>query len=191
MDRRKAIGRIILIGGGGLATYAGYKFWDWNKNPDIAFLDQHKNLITALAETIIPTTDSPGAKEAAVADFIIIMLKDCTEKISQNRFIDGLKQLKSYTYSSFNKTYEQCMDQEKEQVLRHFEGMGKPSKGIVGKVEGKFFGKSFFETLKILTVMGYCTSEAGATKGLAYLHIPGKFVGCMPMQPGQHAWATK
>jgi len=191
MNRRKAIGRIILIGGGSLATYAGYKFWDWNKNPDIFFLDQHKNLIAALAETIIPTTDSPGAKEAGVADFIIIMLRDCTEKISQNRFIDGLKELKSYTSSSFNKTYEQCTDQEKEHVLRYFEEMGKHSKGIVGKVENKFFGESFFETLKILTVKGYCTSEAGATKGLAYLHIPGKFVGCMSIQPGQHAWATK
>ncbi|MBS1667405.1 MAG: gluconate 2-dehydrogenase subunit 3 family protein [Bacteroidetes bacterium] len=190
MDRRKAIGRIILIGGGGLATYAGYKLWDWNKTPDLAFLDQHKNLIAALAEAIIPTTDSPGAKEAAVADFIIIMVKDCTEIKSQNRFIDGLKELKSYTLSSFNKTYEQCTDQQKEQVLKYFEDMDKQPKGIVGKAEKKFFGEPFFETLKTLTVKGYCTSEAGATKGLSYLYIPGKFVGCMPMQPGQHAWAT-
>ena len=190
MKRRKAIARILLIGGGSIAAYSGYKLYDWNKRPDIEYLEQHKKLIVALAETIIPATDSPGAKEAGVDAYIITMLKDCTDRKSQNKFIDGLKELEHYCSSSFNKHYEQCSPQQQQQTLKHFEERGKSYNGIIGKVENRFFGKSFFATLKNYTAEGYCTSEAGATKGLSYLFIPGKFIGCMPLQQGQKSWAT-
>ncbi|HLK27176.1 MAG TPA: gluconate 2-dehydrogenase subunit 3 family protein [Puia sp.] len=190
MKRRKAIGRILLISGGALAGYSGYKLWDWNKSPDIEYLEKHKELIAALAETIIPATDSPGAKEAGVHEYIITMLKDCTERKSQNKFIDGLKEVESYCSSSFSKHYEKCTIQQQYQTLQHFEERGKSYGGFMGKVENKFFGKSFFTTLKYLTAEGYSTSEAGATKGLAYVAIPGKFIGCMPLEKGQRSWAT-
>jgi len=191
MNRRKAIARILLITGGSVAAYSGYKLWDWNKSPDIKYLEQRKDLIAALAETIIPATDSPGAKEAGVNNYIITMIKDCTEIKSQNKFIDGLKELERYCSSSFSKTYQQCSLQQQHQTLKHFEERGRAYSGIVGKVENKFFGKSFFETLKNYTAEGYCTSEAGATKGLSYLYIPGKYIGCMPLQQGQKSWATQ
>jgi len=189
MNRRKAIGRILIISGGSIAAYSGYKLWDWNKSPDIKYLESRKELIAALAETIIPATDSPGAKEAGVDEFIITMVKDCTEIKSQNKFIDGLKELERYCSSSFSKTFQQCTLQQQQQTLKHFEERGKSYDGIIGKVENKFFGKSFFATLKSHTADGYCTSEAGATKGLSYLFIPGKYIGCMPMQQGQKTWA--
>jgi hypothetical protein len=191
MKRRKAIGRILLISSGAIAGYSGYKLWDWNKSPDIDYLDKHKNLIAALADAIIPATaDSPGAKEAAAGEFIIIMVKDCTERKSQNKFIDGLKELERFCHSSFGKPFEECSLDQKHQTLTHFEERGKSYGGIMGKIENKFFGKSFFVTLKTLAAEGYCTSEAGATKGLVYIFIPGKFNGCMPLQPGQRSWAT-
>src|ERR1700729_2435688 len=108
MRRRKAIARILLIGTGAIATYSGYKLYDWNKGPDIGYLEKHKNLIAALAETIIPTTTLPGAKEAGVDEFIIIMVKDCVERKAQNKFIDGLKELERYCSSSFDRPYEHC-----------------------------------------------------------------------------------
>ena len=49
--------------------------------------------------------------------------------------------------------------------------------------------KPFFLRLKELTTTGYFTSEIGATKALAYLPVPGRFDGCMPIQPGQKTWA--
>jgi len=190
MKRRKAIARILLIGTGAIATYSGYKLYDWNKAPDFEYLEKHKQLIAALAETIIPATSTPGARDAAVDEFIVTMIKDCVERKAQNKFIDGLKELERYCHSSFDKSYEQCSLQQQKQTLNHFEERGKSNNGFMGKVEDRFFGKSFFATLKRLTVEGYCTSEIGATKGLSYLPIPGKFIGCMPLQPGQHTWAT-
>jgi hypothetical protein len=190
MNRRKAITRILLIGGGSIATYSAYKWWDWNKGADTGYLEHNKNLIVALVETIIPATDSPGAKQAGVQDYIITMVKDCTDIKSQNKFIDGLKDLQQYCSSSYGKIFEQCSLLQQQQTLKHFEQRGKSSSGITGKIEKKFFGESFFTTLKRYTAEGYCTSEAGATKGLSYKPIPGKFIGCMPLQPGQKSWAT-
>lgn len=191
MKRRTAIGRIIAAGAGGGLLFSGYKWYDWHKTPDLRYLEQHKDLISALAETIIPATDSPGAREAGVGDFIVTMIRDCTDRISQNKFIDGLKELDDHCRSRFNKPYDQCSPTEKTGVLQHFEEKGRPFKGIAGKAEARYLGKSFFTTLKEYTVEGYCSSEAGATKGLAYLYIPGAYHGCIPVQPGQKAWATK
>lgn len=191
MNRRKAITRIILSGTGVGLLFAGYKWYDWNKTPDLAYTEHHKELITALAETIIPATDTPGAREAGVGDYIIIMIRDCTDRMSMNKFIDGLKELQHHCQSRFSKPYEQCSAADRQTVLQHFEEKARPFNNLVGKAENMFLGSPFFTTLKKYTVQGYCTSEAGATRGLAYLYIPGSLHGCTPMQPGQKAWATR
>lgn len=47
----------------------------------------------------------------------------------------------------------------------------------------------FFQLIRELTLLGYFTSEAGATKALAYVQVPGRYDGCVDMKPGQKAWA--
>ena len=49
--------------------------------------------------------------------------------------------------------------------------------------------KQFFMNLRELTIVGYCTSEIGATKALEYLPVPGKFQGDIPLKSDQKAWA--
>jgi len=191
MKRRKAISRILLAGIGGTLAFSGYKWVDWHKTPDIHSLEQYKNLVSALAGTIIPSGDSPGASEAGVGDFIIVMIKDCTDRISANKFIDGLKDLDHYARSHYDRPYEKCAESEQVTILRHFEEKGKPFRGLIGKAQNKYLGRSFFTTLKEYAVKGYCSSELGAGKGLAYIAIPGSYHGCIPKLPGQKAWATK
>jgi hypothetical protein len=190
MNRRKAIGRILWIGAGSGLIFSGYKWYDLNKTPDLAYLENKKDLLASLAETIIPRTDTPGAKDAGVENFILTMIRDCTETISQNKFIDGLKDLEIYSHHHYNKAYQACNKNEQLQVLKHFEEIGKPYGGILGKVQKRFLGKSFITTLKEYTVEGYCTSREGSTMALVYLPVPGRYEGCMKLQNGQKAWAT-
>jgi hypothetical protein len=191
MNRRKAIWRILLAGGAGVAGYSGYKWWDWEKTPDLGWLDGHKTLIAALADTIIPATDTPGARDAGVQDFIVMMIRDCTVVREQNRFIDGLKEVEPYTASHYSRPFAECTEEQRQAVIRHFEKSMILFSGVAGKVENKLLGRSFFTILKEYTAKGYCSSELGATRGLAYLPIPGKFQGCITLQPGQRSWATK
>jgi hypothetical protein len=44
--------------------------------------------------------------------------------------------------------------------------------------------------IRDLTLLGYFTSEVGATQALAYVAVPGDYRGCVQLQPGQKAWAT-
>jgi hypothetical protein len=191
MNRRKALARIAVAGLGGGLLFSGYKWYDWHKSPDLDWLQTQKDLLATLAETIIPATDSPGAREAGVADYILVMLRDATDRMSANKFIDGLKDLDNYCRSSHNRPYQQCSQKDQTDVLRHFEEKARPFNTLAGKIENAWLGAPFFTTLKKYTVEGYCTSEAGATRGLSYLFIPGRFQGCIPLQPGQKAWAIR
>jgi hypothetical protein len=47
----------------------------------------------------------------------------------------------------------------------------------------------YFAMLKQLTLLGYFTSEIGATQALRYVAVPGKYEGCVPYKKGDRAWA--
>jgi hypothetical protein len=190
MNRRKAIFRISLAGLGIATAGTAYKWWSLVKHPDLNYLAQNTDLIAALGETILPATDTPGAKDAHVEDFIVKMIRACTPRKEQNSFIAGLEEIQSYCHSKYGQPYPHCTPADQMTALSHFEQKGRPWKGSAGKLENRVLGRSFFAILKDYTVQGYCTSQKGATEGLAYLYIPGGFKACIPLQPGQKAWAT-
>ncbi|PSL43756.1 gluconate 2-dehydrogenase subunit 3-like protein [Chitinophaga niastensis] len=190
MNRRKAIGSILLLAGAGTAVISGFRFHQLYKTPDLRKLSEYRALIAALAETIIPETDTPGAKAAGVDAFIINMVMDCTSKKEQNKFIEGLDEVTAYTYRKYHRSFVDSSANEQQAVAAYFEKRDRPYKGIAGKVSHKLMGDSFFIILKKYTVMGYCTSQIGATRGLAYDYVPGKYIGCVTLQPGQKCWAT-
>ena len=190
MKRRKAIIGISVAGAGIVAGTAGYKWYSFSKKPDIAFAENNKDLIAAIAETIIPATDTPGAKDAGVHDFILKMIKDCSTIKTQNNFIDGLKDLQAYSKKKYDRSYQECSPADQHQILKYFEQKDISSTGLIGKVRNRVLGKSFFAIMKERTVEGYCTSKLGATQALAYVFIPGSYQGCIDMAPGQKGWAT-
>ena len=191
MKRRKAIGRILLAGGGTVAAYSGYKWYSLSKTPDTAYLIQNQGLIAALAETIIPATNTPGAKEAQVDKFILSMLLECTDRKTLNRFVDGLVSVDAYSSHHYNKPFETCSKTEQREVVRYLQQRDRIQTGVVGKLRKKMLGKPFYTTMRQYTIEGFCTSEKGATQVLRYVAVPGKYIGCMPLLPGETAWATK
>jgi hypothetical protein len=48
----------------------------------------------------------------------------------------------------------------------------------------------YFALMKQLTLLGYFTSEIGATQALRYVAVPGRYEGCIPYKKGDKAWAT-
>jgi hypothetical protein len=192
MKRRTAIRRILLTGAIGVGAFSGYERYQWSKSPDFDYLEKQRPALSALVQTIIPPGHSiPGAADAGVHDFIIKLVKDCVTIHSANTFIDGLKDLVHYSSSHYDRPFEACSATQQTTILTHFQEKGRPLKGLLGKAQNRYLGKSFFSLLKEYTVMGYITSERGASNGMAYVAIPGAFHGCLPLTPGQRAWATK
>lgn len=191
MNRKKAILSIFLIGGGATASFSGYKWYSIHKTPDLFFLDNHTALVADLANTIIPATDTPGAKIALAHLTVISMIKDVADRKTKNIFIEGLKDVQQYASANYNKLFTALSAVQQQEVVSHFREKGKNYSGIMGKIKNKFMGKSFFHVLKEYTTIAFCTSKTGATQTLAYDYIPGKYNACMPMTPGQKSWATK
>jgi len=191
MNRRKAILSLFLVGGGATAGFSGYKWYNIHKTPDILFLENNKTLVADLAETIIPATDTPGAKAAMAHITIITMIKEVADRKTKNIFIDGLKDVEQYATGKYDKSFTALPPGQQKEIVNHFREKGKNYAGILGKVKNKFMGKSFFHVLKEYTTIAFCTSKPGAMQTLAYDFIPGKYNACIPMTPGQKSWATK
>ena len=191
MNRRKAIYSLMLLGAGSVATYTGYKIYQVNKKPNLMFLDEYVDLIAALTENIIPRTDTPGAIDTGSPAILIAMIKNNADRKTQNNFIDGLKELLHYSTDKYVQSFATLPFATQQQIVKVFYEKGKNYAGKSGKVKNKILGKSFFEILKQYTSIAYCTSKEGASIGLAYDYIPGKFEGCVPLRPGQKSWATK
>lgn len=190
ITRRKAL---LIISVTVFILFIGYFiFKNWrasklkNKN-----LNDSRELIEEIAEIIIPATNSPGAKDAKVVDYILNVLENCTKKNDINTIISGLENLERYSIKKYSNRFEKCPVQAKIAVLKHFETKGLLTNPLLNKIKQRIWGQSFFEQMKWLTVSGYCQSKLGATEGLAYVHIPIKFYSCTPYLPSQKSWATK
>lgn len=190
MKRRKAIGTILLAGTATTITLGGYEWYSLTKVPDKNYILSKKVLLAELAETILPATDTPGAKEAGAVEFMIPFLNECTDRKTLNRFIEGLKDLESYTLAQYGKEFIHCSDTEKNNILRYYELKSAPTHSLYEKVKNRFTGYPFFVILKKYAIQGYCISEKGATIGMRYIAVPGKNLPCIPLEPNQKSWAT-
>jgi hypothetical protein len=191
MNRRDALARVSLILGGTIlgaeAFLAGCTNPDKNigagginfSNDDVAFLDE-------VAETILPATDSPGAKEAKVGDFMTRIVRDCYEEKDQKIFVDGMLKLNEASKKKNGKSFLDSSPQERHDLLVDLD---KEAKDYMAKKKRED-PTHYFRMMKELTLWGYFTSEPGATKALRYVAIPGRYEGCIDYKKGDKAWAT-
>lgn len=166
MDRRKAIQNLALVISGAVLLPACTK-----SHPiahfhhfDITFDEQ--SLICGIAETIIPTTNTPGATDLNLYGFIIKMVDDCTTKKDQQTFIKGMGEFDGVPKKMFGKAFSDCSKTEKEQVLKSLE---KKDNGYPKEMQ------AFYQTVKGLTVFGYTESKYFMTKEIVYELVPGRY----------------
>jgi len=175
MNRREAIKHITLILGGSLSAplTAGLMGQVINLGPSVSVSVEQQKLLAEVADTIIPTTDTPGAKAAGVEQFIVRVLRDCYVRSEQEAFYAGLAKQEDESQRLYKQSFAELDAARRNELVK----------------QAAAGNKAFFLLLKQLTVAGYFTSEIGATKALEYLPIPGRFEGDLPFHPGQKAWA--
>lgn len=206
MNRRDAIGRVALIMGGAVI---GAEFFISGCKPAATkvadlFDTDHVAFLNEIADTILPTTSSPGAKAANVGQFIAVMVRDCYTPEDQATFTEGLGKLdeaaKKKSGSKFmeltpKQRTELLVDLDKEQK-EFTEQRNKTLADDAAKHKGEAGYKApetpnhYFRMIKELTLLGYFTSEIGATKALRYIAVPGHYDGNVTYKKGDKAWAT-
>lgn len=175
MNRREAVQRITLLLGGVLSPQltAGLMGQVVNTGASVPVSAEQRILLAEVADIIIPTTDTPGAKAAGVEQFIIRVMRDCYLREEQEKFYAGLAKLDTDSRSTYGQSFTELDVAKKNGIVK----------------QTTTTNQAFFKLMKQLTVTGYFTSEIGATKALEYLPIPGRFEGDVPMKQGQREWA--
>jgi hypothetical protein len=146
-----------------------------------------KSALAEITETIIPETDTPGAKAAKVDEFIVMMMNDCYEQKDQQVLLDGLKKIDEASNKQYKKPFVKLTADQKTALLTEID----KERVAYNKRENKKKEDPvhYFQLIKELTLLGYFTSEPGATKALRYVAVPGKYEGCTPYKKGEKAWA--
>ena len=184
INRREAVQRVAALMGGMISApaMAGIMGQKTNNGTFVSFTADQTTLIASIADVIIPTTKTPGAKAARAEKFIINVVQDCYTKTEQETFYAGLTKLDADCKTKTGKGFVDANDIQKKEVLTacmlEGDAARKAKKGSV----------PFFFMIKELATTGYFTSKIGATEALEYLPIPGKFDGCMPLGPNQKTW---
>jgi len=183
MNRRHALQRLgILLGGtlsastmaGVLNGCQGPGGTGWK--PSVLSRSQNEVLI-ALTDRMIPETDTPGAKAANVNRFIDQMLADWHTDTYRQRFLEGVDQAESRAEQGHGSGFAALTPAQQDDVVRAL------------ATDAGNNPDAFFHMLKEQTLVGYYTSEIGATEELNYVLIPGRYEGCMPLADVGRAWS--
>jgi hypothetical protein len=151
-------------------------------------LNAHQNAtVIAIAEAIIPQTDTPGATGAKVNEFIDVILTDWATDAERKHFLSGLANVDDRSTALYGKPLIDCTPAQQDTLLRAMdeewvrqEHIPKPHTTGYEKRDQQL-SDPFFGVFKRLTLFGYYTSEIGFSQELKKVIIPGSYHGCIPL----------
>lgn len=191
MNRREALKRVGLIMGGtiiGAQAFLSSCRSEEDKAVKIndLFTDKEVMLMNEIGETIIPTTDTPGAKAADVGSLMAMMVLDVYTPEDQQVFKNGLTTVQKNFEEQYGHDFMKGKAEEKHAFLSALNDELEPYK----KSKKQDDPEHYFRMLKELTLLCYFTSEIGSTQALRYIETPGRYEACIPYKKGDRAWAV-
>lgn len=137
-------------------------------------------LIAAVAQTIIPQTDTAGAVQAGVPETLQNLATDWGDAEFKQYWQSGLAGLAETLAGAQGTDFVQLSPSEREAVLSEYD-----REVFQGEVDD-----GFYRDFKATVVQAYYMSEPGATEELAYEPVPGEWIGCVPLSEFPKTWAT-
>jgi len=185
--------------------------------PSLLRADQ-KELIATIADHIIPATDTPGARAVGVADFIDRLITESYTEDDRTHFLNELARVDALAQRVFGQPFLElgptqqkdlliALDQYAyreapvlievpftEDIRDKITGPGEdPLEAPVDENAAGSMERSrapFMRVMKELTLVGYYTSEVGATQELRHEPVPGRYEGCVPFSEIGRTWAV-
>jgi len=193
INRREALRKTALIMGAAVSASTVAAFLEGCKTrPDLTykpvfFNEDQALLISEASQIIIPKTDTPGAKEAGVPNFIDTLVKDCYKEEEQKKLLEGLNEFDQNATKVFGKRFIEGSPEQQLDYLKKVHDEAVNAKKADPKTPQPFILK-----LKELTLLGFFLSEPGATQVLQYVPVPGSYKSCIPLKDAGNGktWAT-
>lgn len=193
ITRREAIQRVsallggaTLVGGSALLSACATDF-DHRQTvgavgeftgEDISFLDE-------VADTILPETNTPGAKAAGVGPFMALMVTDAYREPEQKIFQAGMRTLNDVSRSLYGASFLSTRPDQRLELLEQVDL--EQMEYMAARQEDETV--HYFRMMKELALLGYFTSRIGCTVALRYRETPAGYDPCVAMLPGETSWA--
>ena len=130
---------------------------DWQPK---ALSDDEARVIGAIAEVILPKTDTPGALELKVDRFVDIMMDVTYSREDIQQFSNELGEFSRKCKTDYGAGFEDCLQDQQVQVLK---GLESSSEKFVPTIWGGNTREqeplNFYRKLKSLIMLGYYSSE--------------------------------
>ncbi|MDY7098085.1 MAG: gluconate 2-dehydrogenase subunit 3 family protein [Pseudomonadota bacterium] len=170
MDRRTMLRGTVTIAGAAVALPSMLSLGACSATP--ATLEGRMELISAIADRIIPATDTPGAIAANVPQYIAAVFEQHFTDEQRSEFVAGLGVLGDEGIAG-------ASPEQQDTILTRFD-----------TGDGPDAGKAAFQQLRDMTIFGFYTSEV-APQELAYEEIPSRYDGCVPLAEIGSAWLER
>ena len=148
---------------------------------DISFFDE-------VAETILPKTNTPGAKDAAVGKFMASFSTDCYDELQLKTLKEGTGKLNDAAKKKYGNDFMQINMTQRQELLTETDGEAKKYNKEKEQSK-KEQPPHYFTLMKQMVLLGFFTSKPGATQVLRYVPVPGKYRGCIDYKEGETSWA--
>ena len=135
------------------------------------FKGQQADIVSAVADVLIPKTDTSGALDAGVPAFIDSVMADVYPKDAQARFAAGIDEFAAAAAASGKSFLEQDPAQR----------AGIVQKSLEAALSGEHEQKPFILVARELTLLGFYTSRVGITENMEYVAVPTAYHGCVPL----------
>ena len=132
--------------------------------------------MAALAEVIIPATDTPGASEAGVTEFVAALVDGWLDDDDRDRFLTGLDTVDPAARDRFGADFADCTPAEQAALV------GDLDADLTRRREDPATDEAqhFFHDVKRFTLTAYFTSEVGL-EAIGYRTTFPAFEGCAPL----------
>ena len=135
------------------------------------FRADERATISAIADAVLPRTETPGALDVGVPAFVELIATDWMTDAERAAFRDGLAALDAHAVATAGRAWPSL-----DAAARVSEAAW-----AEGAEERTLPAKAAFRRLKGLTVQGWFSSERVQKEVLRTMIVPGRYHGCSPI----------
>ncbi len=187
MDRRALLQRALLLVGATVAT-GGCSFLPSDEPFELN--EGQMAVLAAMADTIMPETDTPGAIQVGVPARLAEMLNTWASPETREEFVRVLGDIEGLSGAGGSFVDASAEDRH-EMLVAHDMAAMQPGE----EMEDRFFGRlaaapvdAAYGRLKDLILTLYYTSEEAMTQELVYTLVPGRWDPSIPVTPDTRPW---
>lgn len=148
----------------------------------VFFTAEQAGTLSQITETILPKTQTPGANDIGVSQFIDKVIGQLLPSEAQQDIKKGIEEIDRIARSRFNNKFNSISAEQKQDILLELDkNAGSYPLTLWGITLQKPGPVSFFRHLKRLTLFAYFTSQEIGKGVLRYDPVPGDYLACIPL----------